>query len=76
VVEVGCVGIPDRVYGEEVKAYVVLKANETCTEQEIIEFCSKSLPTFKRPKKVEFIPALPKNLLGKILRAELRNLIK
>jgi long-chain acyl-CoA synthetase len=76
VVEAGCIGIPDRVYGEEVKAYVVLKANETCTEQEIIEYCSKSLPTFKRPKKVEFITALPKNLLGKILRAELRKLNK
>lgn len=74
VVEAGCVGISDRVYGEEIKAFVVLKPGETCTEEEIIEFCKQHLPSFKQPKKVQFIEALPKNMLGKILRVDLRKL--
>lgn len=72
VVEAGCIGITDKVYGEEIKAFIVLKQGESCTEAEIVEFCKKHLPTFKQPKKVQFIEALPKNMLGKILRAELR----
>jgi long-chain acyl-CoA synthetase len=74
VLEAGCVGMKDRVYGEEIKAFVVLKPGERCSESEIIEFCKGQLPTFKTPKKVQFIEAMPKNLLGKLLRAELRKM--
>ncbi len=72
VVEAGCVGISDRVYGEEIKAFVVLKKGESCTETEIIEFYKQHLPTFKQPKKVQFAETLPKNMLGKLLRVDLR----
>lgn len=74
VLEAGVVGIPDKVYGEEIKAFVVLKAGERSSEEEIIAFCKQHLPTFKTPKKVQFMNSLPKNLLGKVLREELRNL--
>lgn len=72
VLESACIGIKDRVYGEEIKAFVVLNKDAACSEADIIEFCKKHLPKFKTPKQVQFIAALPKNLLGKILRAELR----
>ena len=72
--EAGVIGIPDKTYGEEIKAFVVLKAGEQATEEEIITFCKDYLPTFKRPKIVQFTDALPKNILGKVLRAELRKL--
>jgi long-chain acyl-CoA synthetase len=75
VVEAGVIGIPDKVYGEEIKAFVVLKPGEQASETEIIAFCKECLPTFKTPKQVQFVESLPKNLLGKVLRAELRNLI-
>jgi acyl-coenzyme A synthetase/AMP-(fatty) acid ligase len=68
------VGVNDRVYGEEIKVFVVLKQGQICTEMEIIEFCKQYLPTFKQPKQVQFIEALPKNMLGKILRVDLRKL--
>ncbi|MCJ7515547.1 MAG: AMP-binding protein [Dehalococcoidia bacterium] len=74
VAEAGVIGIPDKTYGEEIKAFVVLKLQEQASEEEIIAFCRESLPSFKTPKSVQFIEALPKNLLGKILRAELRKL--
>jgi len=75
IAEAGVIGIPDKVYGEEIKAFVVLKPKEQASEEEIITFCKERLPTFKTPKKVRFMDSLPKNLLGKVLRAELRNLI-
>jgi long-chain acyl-CoA synthetase len=74
VAEAGVIGMPDKVYGEEIKAFVVLKPGEQANEEEIIAFCKECLPTFKTPKSVQFIEALPKNLLGKVLRAELRKL--
>jgi long-chain acyl-CoA synthetase len=74
IVEAGVIGIPDKVYGEEIKAFVVLKPGGHANEEEIITFCKERLPTFKVPKKVQFMESLPKNLLGKILRAGLRSL--
>ncbi len=68
------VSIRDDVYGEEVKAYVVLKADEQATESQIIAFCRDLLPTYKTPKVVQFVEALPKDIFGKILKAELRKL--
>lgn len=72
--EVGVIGIPDEVYGEEVKAYVVLKQEKQVSEQDLIEFSRKELPKFKFPKSISFIDSLPKNLVGKILRKDLRKL--
>lgn len=74
VADAAVVGIPDRVYGEEIKAFVVLKPGETGTEAEIIEHCASFLPRFKTPKQVQFIEAIPRNNMGKILRTELRKL--
>ena len=74
VAEAGVVGIPDAVYGEEIKAFVVVKPDKCLNEEELIAFCKDCLPTFKLPKKIQFIDSLPKNLLGKVLRAELRKL--
>jgi long-chain acyl-CoA synthetase len=74
VAEAGVVGIPDPVYGEEIKAFVVVRPGRETGEEELIAFCKERLPTFKVPKQVQFMPSLPRNLLGKVLRAELRKL--
>lgn len=66
------VGIPDAYRGETVKAFVVLKPGETCTETEILAFCRERLAAYKAPKRVEFREALPKSAVGKILRKVLR----
>jgi acyl-coenzyme A synthetase/AMP-(fatty) acid ligase len=52
----------------------VLREGRQCSEAEIVEHCKKYLPSFKTPGSVQFIHALPKNILGKILRADLRKL--
>jgi len=74
VAEAGVIGIPDAVYGEEIKAFVVVKSDKHVNEEELIAFCKDCLPTFKLPKSVQFMKSLPKNILGKVLRAELRRL--
>ena len=61
-------GIPDPYRGETVKAYVILKAGETATEEEIIEFCKGKMAKYKVPSAVEFRESLPKTMVGKILR--------
>ena len=66
--EVVVAGVPDPYRGETVKAYVVLKAGETATPEEIMEFCKGKLAKFKVPTSVEFRDTLPKSMVGKILR--------
>lgn len=66
------VGVPDPYRGETVKAFVVLKTGEESTEKEIIDFCRSRLAAYKVPKAVEFRESLPKTIVGKILRKELR----
>jgi long-chain acyl-CoA synthetase len=74
VAEAGVVAIPDATYGEEIKAFVVIRRDKCVNEEELIAFCKDCLPTFKLPKKVQFTESLPRNILGKVLRAELRKL--
>jgi long-chain acyl-CoA synthetase len=70
--EAGVVGIPDEYRGESAKAFVVLKDGETATAEEIIAFCKTKLAAYKVPKVVEFRKELPKTLIGKVIRRELR----
>jgi long-chain acyl-CoA synthetase len=72
IMEACAIGIPDPYRGETVKAFVVLKPGGKLTEAEIIEYCQQKLAKFKTPKFVEFLDALPKSGVGKILRKELR----
>ncbi len=61
-------GIPDPKRGETVKAYVVLKAGESATVEEIRDFCKENLAPYKVPVFVDFRDDLPKSQVGKILR--------
>jgi long-chain acyl-CoA synthetase len=66
------IGVPDDRWGEAVKAFVVLHAGRQISETEVIEFCKKSLASYKKPKSVEFVNELPRNPQGKILKKVLR----
>jgi long-chain acyl-CoA synthetase len=71
VLEAGVAGIPDPHRYETVKAWVVLKPGQTATAGEIQAWCRTRLAAFKVPTEIEFIAALPKTGVGKILRREL-----
>lgn len=61
-------GIPHKVRGETVKAYLVLKEGTAATADEIIDFCKQHLAAYKVPTVVEFRSELPKSMVGKFLR--------
>ena len=70
--EAAVIGVPDQYRGETVKAFVVLKEGESATEEEIIEFCRERMAAYRLPRIVEFRDDLPKSMIGKVLRRELR----
>ncbi|MFH1259054.1 MAG: long-chain fatty acid--CoA ligase [Elusimicrobiota bacterium] len=70
--EAAVVGIPDETGDEIIKVYLVMKEGQTVAKSEILQLCREKLAAYKIPKHVEFLPELPKNALGKVLKNELR----
>jgi long-chain acyl-CoA synthetase len=65
--------VPDEKLGEEVKAYIVLKAGQSATADEIIDFAKTGLASYKYPRAIEFRSELPMTATGKILKRELKD---
>jgi fatty-acyl-CoA synthase len=70
--DAGVIGYPDEMWGESVKAVVVVAPGETLTEEELIEWTKGQIGKFKMPKAVVFTDALPRTPTGKILKNDLR----
>ena len=73
--EAGVVGVPDRVQGERVVAFVIVRPGVGVTSEELIEFCSRDMAEYKVPSQIEFVDSLPKNAAGKVLRSELKQTV-
>jgi long-chain acyl-CoA synthetase len=71
VLEAAAVGIPDREYGQEILACVVLKAGAACSNEELHAHCLRELGRFKTPKEIRFVAELPKGPSGKVQRLKL-----
>lgn len=76
VLEAAVVAKPHPKLGEDIKAFVVLKKGIQRTPQEIEAFCRQRLADFKVPRDIEFIDALPRNPMGKVLKTELRERVR
>ena len=72
VAECAVIGIPDDRTGEAVRAFVV-RRDQALTESDLLSHCRDQLAAYKVPKRVEFLEALPKSAVGKVLRRELRD---
>ncbi len=65
------IGVPDRLYGEEVAAFIVTRDGSSIGEEELISFCRERLADFKCPKTIRFVKEIPKGPTGKLLKREL-----
>jgi long-chain acyl-CoA synthetase len=66
------IGVPDDYWGEAVKAIVVLKPGAKIDQKGLINYCKEHMASYKKPKSIDFVDALPKNAGGKIMKRELR----
>ncbi len=73
--EVSAIGVPDPDWGEIVVACVVLEDAAVASDQALDAHCLASIARFKRPKRYVYLPALPKNNYGKVLKTELRRMM-
>lgn len=70
--EAAVIGMNDKIRGEYVKAFIVLKEGEECTSKDILHYLKERLAIYKLPRVIEFIPTLPKSSTGKILKRMLK----
>lgn len=64
-------GVDNKLYIQEIKAYIVLKENCNVKKEELLDHCKKKLPVYKCPGYIDFIPTLPKNISGAVVRRHL-----
>jgi fatty-acyl-CoA synthase len=72
VAEAAVIGVPDAKWGEVGRAVVVLKPGSATTEAELQAHCAASLASYKVPRSVIFIAALPRSAVGKVHKPTLR----
>jgi acyl-CoA synthetase (AMP-forming)/AMP-acid ligase II len=72
VLEVAVVGVPHELWGEAVKAFVVLRAGREVSQRDVQDAVRDSLGSYQKPQAVEFMAELPKSSAGKVAKSELR----
>jgi long-chain acyl-CoA synthetase len=70
--EVAVIGVPDARKGEQPVAFVAAAEGQTVDAKALFQFVRGKLADYKVPKQIVFVPALPRNATGKILKTELR----
>jgi len=71
VMEAAAVGVDHPVYGEEIIVFVTLEPGSADSAEAILDYCSGRLTSFKRPREICIVDALPRNVIGKVLKREL-----
>ncbi len=70
--EVAVIGLPDEIFGQAIKAYIVPAPGVELSDKQVLKYCSENMETFMVPKYVEFMDNLPKTPNGKIDKKQLK----
>ena len=70
--DVQVIGVPDKKYGEEIFASIVLKEKDSITTDEMMQYIKASMARHKVPKYIEFVDSFPMNAAGKVLKYKMR----
>jgi acyl-coenzyme A synthetase/AMP-(fatty) acid ligase len=71
VAEVAVIGVPDDIFGQAIKAFVVVKDDHPLSQDKVLKYCTQTLEPFMVPKYLEFCDFLPKTPSGKIDKKQL-----
>jgi long-chain acyl-CoA synthetase len=71
--EAAVIGVEDKLRGEYVKAFIVLKDGSKCSSRELLRFLRDKLAIYKLPREIDFVSSLPKSSTGKILKRMLKD---
>jgi acyl-CoA synthetase (AMP-forming)/AMP-acid ligase II len=71
VLEAAAVPLPNRILGEDVRGVVVTTGSPPPTEQELVDFCRERLADYKVPVRIDFVEALPRNGMGRVVKGVL-----
>jgi len=74
VAEAAAIGVPDKDFGERLRAFVVLDNGKQISEDELKDYVKRNLARFKVPREIVFLDELPRNATGKVLKRKLREL--
>ena len=70
--DVQVIGVPDKKYGEEAMACIILKEGKSMTVEEMHDYIAASMARHKVPKYIEFVKSFPMNAAGKVLKYKMR----
>jgi fatty-acyl-CoA synthase len=71
--DVQVIGVPDKKYGEEIMACIILKEKDSVTVEEMTAYIKANMARHKVPKYIEFVDSFPMNAAGKILKYKMRD---
>lgn len=74
--DVQVIGVPDRKYGEELCAWIILRSGAVLTEEEVRAFCQGQIARYKIPRYIRFVESFPMTVTGKIQKFQMREIMK
>ncbi len=71
IAECAVVGLPDAEFGQRVAALIALRSGASMSVEQLHQWCKQTMPSYRMPRTVQFVDAIPRNAMGKVNKKEL-----